>query len=306
VLDASFRRLLDLRIGRNNSKKIRRLVTQKIAELVKAESIDAPTAEAWATSTDRWLKAVTRAEERRGKSFKLRKLIKGLSSLEITYNAKDTSWHAHRHLIVSMPYMPQIIMGELWNIATEGKGQIVDVRAIKDVETGVLEAIKYVTKGWEIPDAGENLFGKPSPQEELLAALHGKKRTWVIGRIKPQEQPKVCAGCGKEECTCERIATVSMTDKVEDGGFDVPNPTGTPERIYIYRDEKNRLTWRMLRGEDVLSLYRAKYQVKECTDGVHDPPTCRRVYTSPDLTITLPQTAEAPKPSRLALIDRMD
>jgi hypothetical protein len=287
VLDRSFRRLLDIRIGRNNRRKIEREVAREIKHLIQAGSITSETGEAWSRSVARWLKAVDHAQEKRGRSFKLRALLKGLSSLEITYNKETGTWHAHRHLIISMPYLPQIVLSTLWRIATKNDGQIVDVRAIEDVETGVQEALKYVTKAWEIPDTGPDLFGKPDPQEELLKALKGKKRTWVLGRIKPVEQPKVCAGCGKEECSCERVATVSMNDQVAPGSFDVPGqPTLT--RLHIYRDDKNRLTWTIERGEGVLSLYRPMYQDKERHEGLHDPPRRKRTFHSPDLTITIP------------------
>jgi len=230
---------------------------------------------------------VEHAQEKRGRSFKLRALLKGLSSLEITYSRDTGTWHAHRHLIVSMPYLPQIVLSTLWRMATKNDGQIVDVRAITDVESGVTEALKYVTKSWEIPETGPDLFGRPDPQEELLTALKGKKRTWVLGRIKPIEAPKICAGCGKEECSCERVAVVSMSDQVAPGAFDVPGEQ-VLTRLHIYRDDKNRLTWRMETGDGVLSLYRPMYQVKEREEGLHDPPRRRRVFSSPDVTITMP------------------
>ena len=300
TLDASFRRFMDFRIGRNNRRKIARRVARKVAELVASGSITAEAGAVWEASTARWCKAVERAQKKHGKSFKMRAIMKGLSSLEVTYNADAATWHTHRHLILSMPFTPQIVISELWSMATEGAGNIVDIRKIDDVETGVIEAVKYVTKGWEIPD---------DKSEELLAALHGKKRTWVIGRIKPSTEPKKCAGCGAEECKCERVAVVSMSDQVEAGGFDVANPTGEPMRLHIFRDEKNRLTWRMDRGEAVLSLYRARYLVKEPQAKATGPPQRQRVFSGPDLTIILPpndrerrEEAEAMKARQLPLV----
>ena len=281
TLDEAFRNLLDFRIGRNNRALIRRVVTEKAETLQQEGTITQDTREQWLASAEKWLSMAEHQEEKRGKSLKLRKLLKGLSSLEITYNAETDTWHAHRHLIVSMPYMPQIILSELWNIATGGEGNIVDIRAITDIESGVTEAIKYTTKMWDIPEA---------KQDELLSALHGKKRIKAIGKIKPQEQPKKCAGCDKEDCTCKRIAVVSMSDQNESGGFDIPNPAPAMQgkQIVFYRDEKNRRCWRVEeRPLSLLSLYRARYQEKGVMERTTSPPGSQRVFKSRDLTITL-------------------
>lgn len=276
-LDKAFRALLDFRIGRNNRAKIRQRVAAKIESLRASSTITEQTANEWMQSTERWLEMVERQEKKRGKSFKLRKLMKGLSSLEITYNILTILWHAHRHLIISMPYMPQIVLSEIWSLVTKGRGEIVDVRAIKDIQTGITEAIKYTTKPWEIPE---------DKQEELLAALKGKKRIKAIGKIKPKKEPKPCPGCDKEDCTCRRVAVVNMSDQVSEGAFDVPSQTA-PTRLHIYRDEKNRLTWRMEQGASVLSLYRAKYQEKGAFHSSTDPPSNPYVSISRDLTIDL-------------------
>lgn len=318
ILDTAFRGFMDFRIGRNNRKLIRNLVADKIAELVAAAKIDTETATRWQESTDKWLHMVTRHEKRQREKRdddsytpKLRSLIKGLSSLEITY-APLTKWHAHRHLIISTPYMPQIVLSEIWEHVSGSVGQIVDIRAITDVETGIHEALKYVTKGWEIPaepDEGKDL----SPAEELLEALHGKKRTWVLGRIKPQpEEPKPCPDCNSKECTCRKVAIIDeQAHKLDDGSYLVPSGGVVPIRIKISRDEKGRLTWeRMETSPSDLSLYRPWYQEKGAQRGALEPPRRRR-RSDDDLTITLPgkpeikitKTAAAEKPAQLVMVE---
>ena len=197
--------------------------------------------------------------------------------------------------------MPQIILSELWNIATGGEGNIVDIRAITDIESGVTEAIKYTTKMWDIPEA---------KQDELLSALHGKKRIKAIGKIKPQEQPKKCPGCEKEECTCKRIAVVSMSDQNESGGFDIPNPAPAMQgkQIVFYRDEKNRRCWRVEeRPLSLLSLYCARYQEKVAQRLATGPPKRQNQQNKGGLTIKLPkmdnQTNEPKQAEKLALFD---
>lgn len=294
VLDTAFRSLLDTRLGRNNRHKIQRIVFAKIESLRTSQAITEDTAQAWQSSTVRWLKMVEKAEAKRGKSFKLRKLLKGLSSLEITDNSETNEWHAHRHLILSMPYMPQIVLSELWNLATNGQGQIVDIRAITNVETGILEAVKYVTKGWEI---------REERADELLTALKGKKRTWVIGRIKPQEdEPKPCPDCNEIECKCHKVIVVTEVNKLDDGtGYYTEPINEPPQRLVIYKDDKSRLTWRSEPIEpDVLSLYRQKYQEKAAHANATGPPQHKNPKSRGGLAITLPKMdtqSNKPKPA---------
>ena len=284
VLDTAFRNLLDIRLGRNNRKKIQRLVFAKITDLKATGSITEETAEQWQTSTARWLKMVENAADKKGESFKLRKLLKGLSSLEVTYNAEADTWHAHRHLIISMPYMPQIVLGELWSQATNGQGKVVDIRAITDVESGVTEAIKYTTKGWEIPEEKE---------AELLAALKGKKRTWVIGRIKPQdEEPKPCPDCNEVDCKCHKVAVVTeAVNKLDDeSGYYTQPLNEPPQRLVVYKDDKGRLMWRSEPIEpDVLSLYQQRYQEKVIQRHATGPPKRQNQPNKGGLIIKMPK-----------------
>lgn len=299
-LDTGFRALLDFRIGKDNRAMIEGKVSAKVAELQARGSISTEQGNQWKASAAKWLGMIEKRETKHGKSFKLRKLLKGLSSLEITYNESAATWHAHRHIIVSMPYMPQIVLSELWSIATEGRGQIVDVRAIgHDLTGGLKEALKYTAKAWEIPD---------DKADELLAAVKGKKRVWPIGRIKPADkEPTKCPDCQSEECTCKRVAMVSTSDKLEDGSYDI-HDAPTPQRLIIRRDKKRGLVWEVASYDPSLSLYRPKYQEKAADDGTHDPPRGARVFISRDLTITLPQTnyerrkeAAAAEPAQLQL-----
>lgn len=294
LLDASFRKLLDFRIGRNNRGKIKREVTSYINKLLDNKKINQEQADKWISSTSNWLSFIAKQEAKHGQSFKLRKLLKGLSSLEVTYNQEDQTWHAHRHLILSMQYMPQIVLTVLWQMATNQEGKIVDIRAIKDVKTGLQEAIKYTTKAWEIPD---------EKADELLKALKGKKRTWVIGRIKPQEEePAKCPGCNQAECKCKKVAIVSETQKLNDGGYyahHATDPTAPARRLIIRRDLRGRLVWEAEPFTEAdLSLYRAKYQEKEQASS---PPSHTKRVSRGELIIKLPKLAQESQKEQLNL-----
>ena len=292
LLDTSFRKLLDFRIGRNNRGKIERKVNTYVNDLLANRSISEEQAQKWLNSTTNWLNFITKQEAKQGQSFKLRKLLKGLSSLEVTYNAEGETWHAHRHLILSMQYIPQIVLTVLWQMATKQEGKIVDIRAIKDVKSGLREAIKYTTKAWEIPE---------DKADELLKALKGKKRTWVIGRIKPQEEePAKCPGCNQTDCKCEKVAIVSKAQELDGGGYyanHATDPSAPARRLIITRDLRGRLVWTVENlSEADLSLYRTKYQEKERATSPPDP---TKSVSKGGLTIKLPKLPLTAQESRL-------
>ena len=260
VLDTSFRKLMDFRLGRTNLRRLKKRVFRFISQWEEKEIKTPEQAEQLRRSVESWFTYIERQEKLNGKSFKVRKLLKGLSSLEVTYD-EDTKWHPHRHLIVSMRYMPQIILTVLWQWATEGQGQIVDIRAVKDIAGGLRETIKYTVKGLTIPEEKE---------EELLKALFRKKRVWVIGRIKPKpEDPKPCPGCERTDCNCKKVAVVTnATNAVINNTLYVatiyPDGSIIPETVMITiaHDTKRRLVWDIQPMTDALrlSLYSHRYQ----------------------------------------------
>jgi hypothetical protein len=188
------RRLLDLRLGRNNRNNIRRAVQSLVEKRLAAGSIDQAKAERWMDQANRWLDAIERTEKRFGKSPKVRALMKGLGFLETPYESESDTWHAHLHLIVSMRYMPQIVLTVLWRMASRGSGTITDIRKIDNADDGLRETAKYVTKAWEIPQ---------DEYPSVISALSGVKRITRIGNIKPAaDQETPCPGCNKPTCEC--------------------------------------------------------------------------------------------------------
>ena len=174
-----------------------------------------------------------------------------------------------------MRYMPQIVLSTLWSWTTKGEGIIVDIRAPTNADEGVRETLKYTTKAWEIPE---------SKHDELLKATHRKKRLWVIGRLKPIEQPKApCPGCDKPDCSCKLVVVlgnekaiiknVVYVGEIHDGIDYVP------VTIILARDHKKRLVWDAtpIKGDDPnCHFIGIGYQEKgECmVEAIanHDPP----------------------------------
>ena len=165
-------------------------MAKSVAASVAAGTLTQVKADQAIRATESWCAYLARHEKTEGQSFKVRKLLRGLSSLEVTHS-KDTGWHVHRHLIVSMRYMPFAVLHVLWFWATKSQGQIVDIRSVTSVAEGAKEALKYTVKPWAIPE---------DKHDELLQAMYRKKRLWVIGRIKPRpEERQPCPGCESQE-----------------------------------------------------------------------------------------------------------
>ena len=85
TMSKSFRRLLDIRVGKTNRKRIQREIKKHLRLLVEQKSLTQDMADQWLRATDSWLDYCVREERINGKSFKLRDLFEGLSSLEVTY-----------------------------------------------------------------------------------------------------------------------------------------------------------------------------------------------------------------------------
>lgn len=294
VLDTSFRKLMDFRLGRNNRTRLKKRVSGVINRWEEKEIKTSEQAQQLRASVESWIAYIERQEKLNGKSFKIRKLLKGLSSLEVTYD-ETTKWHPHRHLIVSMRYIPQIVLSVLWQWATEGQGQIVDIRAVKDVKDGLRETIKYTVKGLTIPEDKE---------QELIKALFRKKRVWVIGRVKPKpEEPKPCPDCNRTDCTCKKVAVVTNeTNAIINNSVYIatiyPNGSVIPETVVITiaHDHRRNLVWEIQPITDSLrlSLYGHRYQEKAAHTNATGPPQHKRPRSKGELTITLPKLDTQP------------
>jgi hypothetical protein len=56
-------------------------------------------------------------------------------------------WHFHAHILESrMAWWDQVDLAASWQKVSDGMGQIVDIRAVKDLRVGVAETLKYVFK----------------------------------------------------------------------------------------------------------------------------------------------------------------
>lgn len=85
---------------------------------------------------------------RRSKDWKER-VLGGVYTLEITYNAKRRQWHPHLHLVVDSVYYPQQVLSSGWRIASCG-ASIVDIRACPSKSRIAQYIAGYVAKSSDI------------------------------------------------------------------------------------------------------------------------------------------------------------
>ena len=70
----------------------------------------------------------------------------GLVSFEMTYQAKR-GWHVHAHLLASRrAWWPQAELATRWQHASDGDGQVVDIRLVTDLRAGLAAVLRYVFK----------------------------------------------------------------------------------------------------------------------------------------------------------------
>jgi hypothetical protein len=206
---ASFRRFLDLRLGSRRWPDILRQATDYAQEHYSKHEPDAKEAAKRLQITLNLLadfgKMLAKYTERNGQAPRVRDILgKGFSVREATYSRKS-GWHVHRHITVDAGSIPWAALVVIWRIATKGDSWIVDIRYLKPGEKAMREAVKYLTKPWEIPD---------DKADELRRVVRGKKRIWPLGGARPVSDIGVCPGCGKKEC---KVVSVGMADTVWSG-----------------------------------------------------------------------------------------
>lgn len=137
------------------------------------------------------LEGFSKIRERNKKRFQIGNGIKliGVKSLECNFNPLKKTYNPHLHLIVANKEIGELIINEwidIWtykktniNIHTNRKGQ--DIRKVFDVETNLIEIIKYGSKIFTEPDIkkkgkdNNNYQIYVSALDNILTAMKGKR-----------------------------------------------------------------------------------------------------------------------------------
>lgn len=198
LLQVSFRHLLDLRIGARNLAGLKheamQWLTGHLVKLYEAGEITEIESSSrwrqWESSLERFENDVRLYHAKKNKWPRMRDLIgRGFATLEITRG--NDGWHPHRHLVSDGRFIPWPLLVVGWIRATDGAGEIVDIRAMGKTQKDIKEAAKYVTKAWQIPE---------EYHAEFRQAIRGLKRVWPLGGATPAEIETICPFCGDPAC----------------------------------------------------------------------------------------------------------
>ena len=213
---ASFRRLLDLRLGADGLAELVAGALDFVRNPPSALKGDErlrflSKARLWERRIEMFKTKVERLQGRRGKLIRFRALIgKGFANEEMTYSY-DCGFHFHRHLTFDGAFIPWPVLVAAWMKATQGKGKIVYIQEVDKSDESIEELIKYICKPWEIPS---------EKADEVRAALRGSKRIWPLGGAKPVDVKPLCPFCKKPDCRAHRasgLVTIIQSGTLEDG-----------------------------------------------------------------------------------------
>ncbi len=111
---------------------------------------------------------------------------KGVSSLELTWNV-DTGYHPHIHAVCDLPWLNFEWMNQAWEKLTGAKHRP-DVKRpqTQAAREGLpYEAVKYITKAWELP---------PDVLRNILAITGKRKLLTAFGGLRAKKEDKLASG----------------------------------------------------------------------------------------------------------------
>ncbi len=124
---------------------------------------------------------------------------KGVWSLEITWS-EDKGYHPHIHAVVDLPWIDFRWLAKAWHDLTGAKHcpDVTRPRNQEERENLPYEAIKYVSKAWELP---------PDVLRGILAVIGRRKMLNSFGGIRAKKEEKVptgacCPGCETPLADC--------------------------------------------------------------------------------------------------------
>jgi replication protein len=179
------------------------------------------------------------AKLRRTKDW--RRCIRGaVVGFECVYHPGQ-GWHFHAHILASRrAWWDQVDLSETWQRVSNGSGRIVDIRAVKDLQKGVAEVLKYVMKptnllAWGPEQVAQfNALGRTKLREcygelrGLVGDLEGDGEDQL--GLEPEELPLVegqaCPECGLPLTSqwLSREALYGQSDGIEPPTHTPPKP----------------------------------------------------------------------------------
>lgn len=204
VLSRSFRKFMNMRLGKENLKDLQSkalvfLLDHLNLQLDRGELTQSEYNQKWiaqARSIDIFIKSIRRRKNKRGDWPEIRHVIgDGFRALEALWGDELRTgvedWHCHYHLCVDGQFIPWALLCAAWLKATNNTAFITHIEQVEKSPDGIAEVLKYLTKPWEIP---------VNKQVEFSMAVRGLKRIWPLGHAKPDRIDNICPGCGDPTC----------------------------------------------------------------------------------------------------------
>lgn len=88
---------------------------------------------------------------------------------------RDSRWHVHCHIIAEGTWMDSAELSAEWHAVT-GDSPVVDIRAVKDIETASAYIAKYGSKPCD-----RSVIFQPSRLIEAIEAMHGSRTCTTFG-----------------------------------------------------------------------------------------------------------------------------
>ncbi|MBA7665312.1 hypothetical protein ES703_73382 [subsurface metagenome] len=92
----------------------------------------------------------------------------GVWFFQLCRNTQRGEWHPHLHCIITGQYIPYQLLRKMW-LEITGDSDVVDVRAVRDLEYVASEVARYASRPAKLSDFGMK------HQLELYEAMHGKR-----------------------------------------------------------------------------------------------------------------------------------
>jgi hypothetical protein len=135
----------------------------------------------------------------------------GARFFETTWSSTG-EWHPHVHALIQADYIDQALASDLWLVASEGCGFVVDVRRVKKKDRGrggddpqqdlvdaCLEVSKYASKALAVDDPQQLLVLREAIKGSRLMEVFGTWRDLDEDEEEEDELVQECPDCGAED-----------------------------------------------------------------------------------------------------------
>lgn len=181
------------------------------------------------------IKSFTKILRNNTQNYKLD--IKGTRNLEITYNAKDDTYHPHLHCVVNSKEAAEYIKNSWLKQFKKANDKAQDIRPFGSNAKDLLEAFKYSQKLLSATDKGKYIYAKAIDIINISTrgGKDGVRQFQTFGFTKPKDQ----------EITPEEITAIKEAE-----------PTETNEsELSIYKYEYKISDWVNITTGELLTNY---------------------------------------------------